>query len=107
MIEGFHIFLGTVLPTVLGFLIGKYRNYKEAKEEEKKEYEIIKYGLQSLLRFTMLQAYDDHLHKGYATTAEKGSFDAMHSAYAGLGKNGVMDTVYKEFMALPEVKQDA
>lgn len=102
VIESLHIILGTVIPAIGGYLWGKYKNYKEEKELEKKEYELIKKGLQSLLRDRMLQVYYVHLEKGCASTDDKGAFDAMHTAYAGLGKNGVMDSVYQQFMTLPE-----
>ena len=88
MDEVFHIILGSVIPAVGGYIWGKY--------------ELIKQGLQSLLRDRMLQAYHCHKEKGYASSADKGAFEAMHAAYAGLGKNGVMDTIYKEFMVLPD-----
>ena len=54
----------------------------------------------------MLQAYYHHKQMGYASSDDKGAFEAMHAAYAGLGKNGVMDTVYKEFMVLPNGNGD-
>lgn len=97
----YTIVLGSVIPAVGGYLWARYKNYREIKAAEKHEYELIKRGLQSLLRDRMLQAYYQHKKMGYASSDDKGAFEAMHAAYAGLGKNGVMDTVYKEFMVLP------
>lgn len=97
----YNIVLGSVIPALGGYLWARFKNYKETKAAEKQEYELIKRGLQSLLRDRMLQAYYYHKKVGYASSDDKGAFEAMHAAYAGLGKNGVMDTVYKEFMVLP------
>lgn len=102
MDEVFHIILGSVIPAVGGYIWGKYKRYQEEQNREKQEYKLIKQGLQSLLRDRMLQAYYCHKEKGYASSADKGAFEAMHTAYAGLGKNGVMDTIYTEFMVLPD-----
>lgn len=102
MEEIVHIIIGSVIPALGGYLWGKLKSYRDNKAAEQAEYETIKKGLQSLLRDRMLQAYHCHLEQGFATTDDKGAFDAMHEAYAGLGKNGVMDQVYTEFMSLPE-----
>lgn len=98
----YNIFLGSVIPALGGYLWARYKSYKEVKAAEKQEYELIKRGLQSLLRDRMLQAYYYHKKMGCASSDDKGAFEAMHAAYAGLGKNGVMDTIYKEFMVLPD-----
>ena len=102
MEEIVDIVIGSVIPAIGGYIWGKVKTYRAYKESERLEYELIKKGLQSLLRDRMIQAYHNHLERGYATTDDKGAFDAMHQAYAGLGKNGVMDQVYAEFMGLPE-----
>ena len=102
----YNIILGSVIPALGGYLWARYKSYKEVKAAEKQEYELIKRGLQSLLRDRMLQAYYQHKQMGYASSDDKGAFEAMHAAYAGLGKNGVMDTVYKEFMVLPNGNGD-
>lgn len=102
MEEIVHIIIGSMIPALGGYLWGRIRMYKDNKAAEQAEYELIKHGLQSLLRDRMLQAYHFHLEKGYATADDKGAFDAMHEAYAGLGRNGVMNQIYAEFMGLPE-----
>lgn len=101
-----NFLLGTVIPAAFSYLVGRYLSYRKERMEEKaaeeKEAAMIKYGLQSLLRYTMLQDYYKHKASGLANADDKSSFEALHTAYAGLGKNGVMDTIYKEYMFLPD-----
>ena len=101
-----NFLLGTVIPAAFSYLVGRYLSYRKERMEEKtaeeKEAAMIKYGLQSLLRYTMLQDYYKHKASGLANADDESSFEALHTAYAGLGKNGVMDTIYKEYMFLPD-----
>lgn len=101
-----NFLLGTVIPAAFSYLVGRYLSYRKERMEEKaaeeKEAAMVKYGLQVLLRYFMLQDYHKHVDTGVASTDDKAAFEAMHTAYAGLGKNGVMDTVYKEYMFLPD-----
>lgn len=94
-----------IVPAVGGYLWGQCRTYRDKKKTAAEEDRLIKKGLQSLLRYEMLQAYQAHIMMGYATPDDKGSFEAMHASYAGLGKNGVMDKIYQEFMALPDIEK--
>lgn len=104
-----NFLLGTVIPAAFSYLIGRYLAYRKERMQEKaaeeKEAEMIKYGLQSLLRYTMLQDYYNHKASGIANANDKSSFEALHTAYAGLGENGVMDTIYKEYMFLPDKEE--
>ena len=102
----FNIVLGSVIPAVGGYLWARYKSYKEVKAQEKQEYELIKRGLQSLLRDRMLQAYYNHKQMGYASSDDKGAPAPMNAASAGLGNNCLMDTVYKELMLLPNENGD-
>ena len=97
----FKTLIEWMVPVLGGYVWGQFRAYKARKAETAEENTLIKKGLQSLLRYEMLQAYHDHTVMGYATPDDKGSFEAMHTSYAGLGKNGVMDKIYADFMALP------
>ena len=105
MEDVFKLLIGWAVPALGGYLWGQFRAYKARKQEAADENALIKKGLQSLLRYEMLQAYHDHIAMGYATPDDKGSFEAMHTSYAGLGENGVMNKIYADFMALPIEEQ--
>ena len=79
---------------------------KEEFAELKAGNDLIKSGLQSLIKTDLQDAYDEWLRKGYAPIYIKNELEKLYWVYHNLGKNGVMDSLRETFNKLPNEKQD-
>lgn len=107
-IEGelFKIVLGTVIPTLLGFMAGWIKSKVSEQKHERKEYEAIKNGLQDLLRDRLIQSYYHYEAKGWAPIYARESFSRMYESYTALDGNGVMKELSDKFRDLPTEEPD-
>jgi len=71
-------------------------------EELSKKDEVVKRGIQALLRHELYDLYNEYYPKGYAPLDVKNDFENIYMGYHNLGKNGVMDGMHERFMGLPE-----
>ena len=98
-----------LISTVVGFIfntiVNRTKQYhsmiKELQEAQDKQNELIRRGVQALLRNDLYKLHEKCMNKGYATIDEKNNFENLYLQYHGLGKNGVMDSLYGSFMKLP------
>lgn len=77
---------------------------KQVADEVEKRDELVRKGVQALLRNDLYELYYRCIEKKYATINEKNNFENLYTQYHNLGKNGVMDSLKEEFMKLPSVK---
>ena len=71
-------------------------------EEISKKDEVVKRGIQALLRHELYDLYNEYYPQGYAPLDVKNDFENIYMGYHNLGKNGVMDGMHERFMSLPE-----
>ena len=85
----------------------KKRDAEMVAEEIEKKNDVLKRGVQALLRHELYELYDDYYkEKGYAPLDIKNDFEFIYLGYHNLGKNGVMDGIHERFMQLPEGPKD-
>ena len=102
----------TLISSIVGLLVTsvvnsakKHRDFaKQVADEIEKRDELIKKGVQALLRNDLYELYYRCVEKKYATINEKNNFENLYTQYHALGKNGVMDSLNEEFMKLPSVR---
>ena len=80
---------------------------KKIAEEVAREDEVLRRGVQALLRHELYGMYEEYYtKKGYAPLDVKNDFEFIYMGYHNLGKNGVMDGIHERFMKLPEDPED-
>lgn len=83
--------------------ISKQLEYQRQKDEEfSKDIELIKLGLQSVLKNDLKTRYDYWIRRKYAPIDAKDDLERMYQVYHKLGANGVMDAHRERFLALPD-----
>lgn len=101
----------TLINLIVTLLFTKATNSYEKKkrdaelvaEEIEKKNDVLKRGVQALLRHELYELYDTYYkEKGYAPLDIKNDFEFIYLGYHNLGKNGVMDGIHERFMQLPE-----
>ena len=117
MSENLSIFLALGGSAFISCLVGGIFNYfmngakarrrhaQELADEVDKRNEIIKRGVQALLRHDLYEIYNHWIKKGYCPNDVKNDVENMYNQYHNLGKNGVMDSMYHELLALPVSKE--
>lgn len=76
---------------------------EELKETLNETNEIMKKGIQALLRHELYSVYNEWIVKGYCPNEIKNDFENMYQQYHALGKNGVMDSLRNEIQNLPSI----
>jgi hypothetical protein len=94
----------TVTAIFNGILhIPKKRKTEITKKEE--DQQLIKKGIQALLKNDLKVRYDFWLEQGYAPDDARDDLEAEYRIYHSLGRNGVMDGRRKRFLDLPPAPQ--
>lgn len=111
----FIMFGGSTLMTLLVTLIfnsvvnsekKRRKNAQMVADEVTKKDEVLKRGVQALLRHELYGIYDTYAkEKKYAPLDVKNDFENIYLSYHSLGKNGVMDVMHDRFMELPEEQE--
>ena len=92
----------TITAAFNGLLkVPKKKKAEEAKKAE--DQQLIKKGIQALLKNDLKVRYDYWLEEGYAPEDARDDLEAEYQIYHSLGKNGVMDSRRNRFLALPRV----
>ena len=79
--------------------IPRKKKAEDAKREE--DWQLLKRGIQALLKNDLKVRYDYWLSKEYAPEDAREDLEAEYRIYHSLGKNGVMDDRRKRFLRLP------
>lgn len=94
----------TVTAMFNGLLrLPKKRKAEMTKKEE--DQQLIKKGIQALLKNDLKVRYDFWLEQGYAPDDARDDLEAEYRIYHSLGKNGVMDGRRRRFLELPPTPQ--
>lgn len=104
-------YLRTALTMLIGLTVtaifnGILKIPKKKKADELKKTEdqqLIKKGIQALLKNDLKVRYDYWLEQGYAPDDARDDLEAEYRIYHALGKNGVMDSRRNRFLNLPSV----
>ncbi len=101
----------TLMALIVTFIFNAITNNQKKKrqqaqmiaEEVTKKDEVLKRGVQALLRHELYSMYDYwYTQMKYAPIEVKNDFENIYGSYHNLGKNGVMDGMHERFMELPE-----
>ena len=90
--------------TVTAFFNGainlpRKKRAEDAKREE--DFQLLKKGIQALLKNDLKVRYDYWIEKNYAPEDAREDLEAEYRIYHALGKNGVMDGRRAKFLDLP------
>lgn len=90
------------IPTVSSLIVTLIFNaIVNRSKKRKNDEDLIKQGVQALLRNSLYEVYTEWYPKGHCPYAVKGNFANMYEKYHSLGKNGVLTQMHEEFMKLP------
>lgn len=70
-------------------------------KKHRSDEDLIKAGVQALLRNALYNMYTEWYPKGHCPYAIKANFGNMYEKYHSLGKNGILTQIHEEFMKLP------
>lgn len=103
---GGSAFISALVNLIVSFTVNStHARKKQAEEidtEVDRKNEVIRKGVQALLRNDLYALFDRCTEKGFATREEKRNFENIYEQYHALGQNGVMDNYRVQFAALPE-----
>lgn len=95
----------TITAAFNGLLsVPKKKKAEEAKKAE--DQDLIKKGIQALLKNDLKVRYDYWLEQGYAPDDARDDLEAEYRIYHSLGKNGVMDSRRERFLAMPSASPE-
>ena len=87
----------------IGAFIGNY--YSDKLKKRFCEHDMLKVGLQSLLRTEIIKSYNYYKDKGYCPIYAKDSIAAMGRAYHNLGGNGTTVKLLEDIAEMPTEKK--
>ena len=93
-----QIILGTVIPTVIGGILG----FITAKLKKSKKKDLaIENAVQALLRNELIRRYREYESKGEISILDKENIEHMFKEYTNLGGNGTVKAMYEDLLELP------
>lgn len=95
--------LFTVVLAALSWLFKLMRDQLRQEQERNKA---IAEGVQSLLRESIVNAYNRYSDRGYCPIYAKESVKRVYKAYHGLGGNDVATELYSKLLKMPEERED-
>lgn len=93
-----------IVTFIFNGIVNFPKKKKDKESREKADFELIKRGLQALLKNDLKVRYDYWLKLGYAPDDAKDDLEKEYQVYHSLGKNGVMDERRAKFLELPHDK---
>lgn len=91
------------IPTLIGTAT---KNYISCKKKNKKDMNILKTGIQALLRAQMNNDYYRYSTEGSVPLHVKDNFENLWKHYHELGGNGVMNDIHDKFLELKIRKEE-
>lgn len=86
--------IGFVVTGLLGFFIGKFKDYKKRDEAQQE-------ALKCILRSNITSKYYVYTELGEIPYYEKENIDKMHEQYKKMGGNSYVDIIVAELNKLP------
>lgn len=86
--------IGFVVTGLLGFFIGKFKDYKKRDEVQQE-------ALKCILRSNITSKYYVYTELGEIPYYEKENIDKMHEQYKKMGGNSYVDIIVAELNKLP------
>lgn len=93
-----QIVLGTIIPTVIGAVLGFLGT--KLKKNKKKDL-AIENAVQALLRNELIRRYREYKTKGEMTILDRENIEAMFKQYKNLGGNGTVKELMDELLEVP------
>ena len=104
-ITGVASILPTLITLLIKWLVDTFSKKAKERDIEMKrqqaDTELLKKGIQALLRAQMIADWNKWSQKGYAPIYAKENFENIWEQYHLLGANGVMDDIHIKFLGLP------
>lgn len=98
--------IGLIVTAVFNGIISLPKRKKDETAKRETDQQIIKKGIQALLKNDLKVRYDFWLGQAYAPEDAREDLEAEYRIYHSLGRNGVMDDRRKRFLALPTAPQE-
>ena len=93
--------IGLTVTAAFNGGLALFRKKKKKKADEEDDIDLIKRGLQALLKNDLKVRYEYWIDQKYAPDDARDDLEAEYKIYHALGKNGVMDGRRKKFLNLP------
>ena len=102
-----HILTVAITTLTGGVVTFLWRKFIKTQEKQKAETEALKAGLQSLLRYKIIDTFETYSKKGWIPIYALEGINACYIAYENLGENGVIDTIMDHLKQLPNHPPEA
>lgn len=97
--------INTIIGLVIGVLFSAMKNYYRKEKKEKKDVELLKAGICSLQRQTLLSECEKHITKGFCPQDTKNVLNDLYKSYSDLGGNGLITQLVTRVNNLPASKK--
>lgn len=101
------VLVGLIVTAVFNGIINFPKKKKDQEAQQDSDRQLIKRGIQVLLKNDLKVRYDFWMEKGYAPEDAKDDLEKEYQVYHSMGKNGVMDTRRAKFLELPTEPPEA
>lgn len=95
-----------LFTAVLALLAWAFRGLRTQLREEHDRNEAIAAGMQSLLRESIVNGYNQYTDKGYCPIYAKESLRRVYQSYHALGGNDVATELYQKLLKMPENREE-
>lgn len=95
------VLIGLTITAVFNGLLGISKKKKKAETKKDADLQLIKKGIQAILKNDLKVRYEHWIEQGYAPDDARDDLEAEYRIYHSLGKNGVMDGRRAKFLNLP------
>lgn len=93
--------VGLVITAIFNGAINLPKKKKVQDAQREEDLQLLKKGVQALLKNNLKVRYDYWLDEGYAPEDAREDLEAEYCIYHALGKNGIMDGRRAKFLDLP------
>lgn len=100
-----NIMITWLIPFVCGSIVSgisaAFTLWRSGRKREEDENQLIKAGLQSLLRAELIRSCEKYETKGYCPVYARDSLERVYASYHELGGNGMITDLYNQIKELP------
>jgi hypothetical protein len=93
--------IGLTVTAAFNGVLGISKKKKEDDTKKDIDLQLIKKGIQAILKNDLKVRYEHWIEEGYAPDDARDDLEAEYRIYHSLGKNGVMDGRRAKFLDLP------